>query len=193
MLEPAIKYKDKIEEKLIETWYDSAYQYYYDYMPMLPDFPKHPDNQRQFASVDSKGNVLGYLSYDINSRINRACNFGIISFDRGNPIFIRDCRQMIADVFFKFHMTGMEWFCFADNPAAKLYDKFIVKYGGTKVGTLHNAAMAGDGKIHDIFIYEIVKSDLCHCDFTKDGNIVCKCPLATDTTYGEAWQEEYFE
>lgn len=182
MLKNAILYKDIISEKMEKTWYDERYQYYYDSMPGNPDFPHQPEKTRQFASVDDDGNVIGYMSYSFNLATRRAMNFGIISFDLGNPLFARDVRQMIAECFFKFHLHSIEWFCFEENPALKGYRKFIKRYGGREIGTLRNVAFAADGQIHNAVLFEICYKDIYGSAINKDGCIFYS-KLAEDTGY----------
>lgn len=182
MLKNAILFKNEIELKMMETWYDKRYQYYYDSMPGLPDFPTQPEKNRQFASVDDEGNVIGYMSYSFNLATRRAMNFGIISFDIGNPMFARDVRQMIAECFFKFHLNSIEWFCFEENSALKGYRKFIKRYGGREVGTLRNVAFAADGQIHNAVLFEICYEDLYSSAFGKEG-FIFHSKLAEDTGY----------
>lgn len=182
MLENALLYKDKVSNLMAETWYDERYKYYYDSMPGIPDFPTQPDHQRQFVSVDSYGSVIGYMSYSFNLATHRAMNFGIISFDRGNPLFARDVRQMIAECFFKFHLNSIEWFCFEENPALKGYRKFIKRYGGREIGTLRHVAFAADGQIHNAVLFEICYEDIYQSTLGKDGCLFYS-KLAEDTGY----------
>lgn len=171
MLKLAHLYQDQIIRKMQETWYNEEYKYYYDQEPMIPDFPQRPDGFRQFASVDSDGNVIGYLSYRYNSSTSRCYNFGIISFDKGNYEFVKDVIQMINDIFIKFGMNSMEFMCFARNTAVlRSYRNFIKNYGGKEVGTLRDCTKSFDNKLCDVVLFEVHRNDL---NYMKDNNGGC--------------------
>lgn len=171
MIKPAILYKDELYKQMANTWFDPEYMYYYDTTPGLPDIPDKPDNQYQFVSVGSKGNVLGYFSYWVYEPSKRAMNFGLISFDKGNAIFMRDAIQMFKDMFEKFGIQSAEWRCYAENDEAlKLYRRIIKDYGGAEVGRLRRNGAPQNRKICDTIIFEILRQDL----FWENGKIVTK-------------------
>ena len=173
MLKPAHLYQEELTGKFYETWYNPEYKYYYDGDPTVPDFPTHPDGTRQFVSVDDDDNVIGYISYYCNPVLRRANNFGILSFDKGNMTFIKDCKQTILDIFLKYHLEAAEWFCYKDNPAIRLYRNFIRNYGGREVGTLRRCAKAYDGVLRDIVIFEVAREDI---DINKETLTLCRKP-----------------
>ena len=131
MLKPAQLYKDELQKKNIETWYDQRYMYYhsgtgaYDIL-----FADNNCDKHQFVSVDKDDNVIGYISYKIDWCALNADNFGIISYDIGNIEFAKDCYRAVCDLFEKYHMNRVGWFAFVDNPAVKGYRNFIKKHGG---------------------------------------------------------------
>lgn len=161
MLKVAQLYKDRLIPKFYETWYNPEYQYYYDTNPGIPDFPDQPDGFVQFVSVDEEDNIIGYMGYWIYEPARRAMNFGIMCFDKGNPIFMQDCLQMFKDIFEKFHLYSMEWRCYEDNERTlEMYRNFIYRYGGKEVGRLrYSGASFGRGNEGTI-IFEIVNCDL---------------------------------
>lgn len=161
MIKPAILYKDELYKQMANTWFDPAYMYYYDTTPGLPDIPDKPDNQYQFVSIGSKGQVLGYFSYWVYEPSKRAMNFGLISFDKGNAIFMKDAIQMFKDMFLKYGIESAEWRCYADNEeAVKLYRNIINRYGGVEVGTLRKNGAPQNRQVCDTIIFEILKDDL---------------------------------
>ena len=171
MIKPAILYKDELYKQMANTWFDPEYMYYYDTTPGLPDIPDKPDNQYQFVSVDSKGNVLGFFSYWVYEPSKRAMNFGLISFEKRNVLFMRDAIQMFKDMFEKFGVQSAEWRCYADNKEAlKLYRRIIKDYGGVEVGRLRRNGAPQNRKICDTIIFEVLRQDL----FWESGKIVTK-------------------
>lgn len=171
MIKPAILYKDELYKEMANTWFDPEYMYYYDTTPGLPDIPDKPDNQYQFVSVDSKGKVLGFFSYWVYEPSKRAMNFGLVSFEKRNVLFMRDAIQMFKDMFEKFGVQSAEWRCYADNEEAlKLYRRIIKDYGGVEVCRLRRNGAPQNRKICDTIIFEILRQDL----FWENGKIVTK-------------------
>jgi hypothetical protein len=161
MLKPAQLYKEELNRKYIETWYDDKYKFYRsDPYAGNISIPNNNSQKHSFVCIDDKGSVIGYFSYSVNWEVKSICNFGLISFiDNNNCILIKDIiRQlshMIKDVGFK----RIEFWAFKDNPANKGYSKIVKRYGGSQVAELHNVAMLSDGKLHDMVIYEILFED----------------------------------
>lgn len=161
MLDIAKKYEKEFQDKYIQTWYDDKYQYYRDSSgDRIPQLADNCYDRRDFVSLNKEGEVIGFISYFFNDVNESASQFGAISFDRSNPIFADDLRQVIADIFFKFNLNRIEFWCFADNPAIKGYRAFIKRYGGREVGHLRSSCKLVDGKFHDSVIFEIMKKDL---------------------------------
>ncbi len=67
MLDVAIKHKDRLLELFRETWFVDKYKYwncgnyYEDWNPVDSTWINH-----QFVSLDSSGNVIGYIGYQID-------------------------------------------------------------------------------------------------------------------------------
>ena len=57
----------------------------------LPDIQEETESGRfQYAIVDSGEKLVGYLGYHVDWYCSCASRFGLISFDRGNPIVGKD-------------------------------------------------------------------------------------------------------
>lgn len=161
MLDNAKKYEKEIQDKFLDTWYDMKYQYYRDTSgDRLPQLPDNCYDRRSFVSLDKEGKVIGFISYSYNDTAGTANNFGIINFGKPSYTFANDVLQVIADIFFKYKLRRIEWWCFADNPAIKGYRKFIKRFGGREVGHLREVSRLMDGKLHDGVIFEILREDL---------------------------------
>lgn len=160
MLKPAQLYKDELQKKNIETWYDQRYMYY-NYGTGSYNISLDDDNcnQHQFVSIDKRNNIIGYISYKIDWSSLNADNFGIISYDIGNIEFIKDCYQVICDLFEKYHMNRIDWFAFADNPAIRGYRNFIKKHGGRECAYLRQVQRLSDGRLHDAIEFEILAEE----------------------------------
>ncbi|MDO4562204.1 MAG: GNAT family protein [Clostridia bacterium] len=159
MLKPAQLYQDELNKKYINTWYDDRYMYYRSYGTGIIELPKDNYDNHHFVSVDDNDDIIGYMSYHINWNIKTANAFGIISFDIGNVMFLRDIKRATDDIFYKYNLNRIEWFCVADNPAIKGYRKFIKRHGGRECGYLRETALLSDGKLHDDVFFEILKCE----------------------------------
>lgn len=156
MLKPAQSYKEELLKEIVNMWYGEKTMYWncssYDSIITLSD-----DNYytHQFVSVDAKGVLQGYVTYEVDRVANKASGFGIISFNRKPLVFAADIKQVISDIFKKFGFSKIEFFAYADNPAIKIYRKFIAKYGGREIGVFRDTAKLQDGKMHDGVMFEL--------------------------------------
>lgn len=160
MLDNARKYKQELQSKLIDTWYDEKYKYYHmggwhrEYVPSEDDW-----ETMCFVSLDKYKNVLGYIIYSINRDTSSVYDFGAINFSNNKLTFGKDLHRVIDDIFCKFNMQRMEWNVVCGNPIEKSYDKFVEKYGGRIVGTRKRNVKLLDNQIYDDKIYEILRED----------------------------------
>lgn len=160
MLKPAQLYKDELNKKMIEGWYDIDNMYYHSSPASYSiDLSDNNLESHSFVSI-SKEEIVGYISYCVDYQVMSADNFGFISFDKGNITFIKDTFQLIKDLFYKYNFNRVAWGCYADNPAIRGYRKFIEKFGGREVAYLRQTTKLLDGKIHDSVIFEILKEDI---------------------------------
>jgi hypothetical protein len=116
-------------------------------------------NTRYFVSKDSKGTILGLISYEINRSYDLAMNFGAINFSDNKFTFGMDLAQVIDDIFCKFNIRKLEFNVVVGNPVEKSYDKMIKKYGGNITGIRHQHAKLIDGKYYDDKSYEIFREE----------------------------------
>ena len=160
MLDNARKYKEEINKKLIDTWYDDKYKYYHvgnwhrEYNP--------PEDERErmcFVSLDKDKNVLGLILYSLDRNISSVYDFGAINFSDNKFVFGKDLYQVIDDIFCKFNMQRIEWNVVCGKPIEKSYDKMVAKYGGRIIGTRKRVTKLLDNQIYDDKIYEILRED----------------------------------
>ena len=135
MLKPAILYKNKILELFAKELYTEDYFYYngYDCGSCLPTIEPREDVYT-YACVDKSDNVIGYLTYRIYSLTDTVCDFGLYSFDKGNPILGVDVLRKLKELISKYHK----------------------KYNGNIIH-LHDTSKDLDGRFRDSFIYEIIR------------------------------------
>lgn len=160
MLKAAQNYITQIQEKYAECMYDLNYQWYFGYRgTALPQIDSNNYNDHKFASVDKDGNVIGYISYCTNDPANSCYNFGAISFNKGNIEFVRDIKQALDDIFYKYNFDRIEFCCFDGNPVLRNYRNFIKRHGGREIGIYKRCNRLMDGKLYDSVAFEILKED----------------------------------
>lgn len=154
MLIPAIARKEELDGLFMASVYSEDYFWYsgYLYAHELPII-NAADNDFKYAIVDGD-KVVGYLAYRVDPSTDTVYNFGLVSFDKGNPTvgidLFKEMERLAA-----IHRR-IEWRMVGGNPVQRHYDKFCKKHGGSVV-TLHDVCKGPDGKWHDSLIYEIVR------------------------------------
>lgn len=160
MLKPAYLYKDELQKKSIETWYDTECMFWNDGVGSSQiNIQDNNYNCHQLVSVNRDNNVIGYITYNIDWTAMSANSFRIISFDKGNVLFAKDLYQTICDLFEKYHMNRIQWFAYTDNPAIKRYRNFIKKHGGVECAYHRQVIKLIDGKLHDSVGFEILAKE----------------------------------
>lgn len=158
MLVPAATRKEEIIRKFQEKFYTDDMMFYNGWLDNhSPDIVDNPsEGIYQFAIVDKRNNLLGYLAYYIDWYSSQAYNFGAFSFDKGNIIvgeaLFSEMEKLIND--YKLHR--IEWRMLGGNPVEKNYDNFCKRYNGTK-HILKDVVRDKYGKYHDSIIYEILQ------------------------------------
>lgn len=157
MLAPAILFKDKILEEFKKYYYTEDMMYETGGLTnWLPNIQEETESGRfQYAIVDSKQKLIGYLDYHVDWYSSCASRFGLISFDRGNPTVGRDLYSELNKLINDYKLHRIEWRMVGGNPVEKNYDKFCEKYNGTK-HVLKDAIKDKFGKYHNDIIYEII-------------------------------------
>lgn len=160
MLIPAISVKEEIEKKFTEILYSNDYFLYSGFAHDCTPPTIHPEDYRyDYACVeekDGKRNVIGFFSYFEDVSSNSVQRFGLISFDKGNTLFVKDVFTKIEELYRTHHR--IEWRMIGCNPVKRHYDKFCKKYNGNVV-VLHDYLKDKEGNYVDEYIYEIINPD----------------------------------
>lgn len=167
MLANARKYAEQLNNKLMDTWYDPTYQFYYSGRTHnTVSFEEDDARSRQFVSIDPKApqgeEVIGYLNCWINSEINSVDGLGAINFDlslHGKYILGRDLLQMIDDLFMRDEFNRIQFLVVVGNPIEAMYDKYIERYGGRIAGTFRQSHLGAKGELRDEKVYEIMRNE----------------------------------
>ena len=157
MLKPAILFKTEIETNFKKYYYtDDMMLETGSLNNWCPNIQEEPEKGSfQYAIVNSKDNLIGYLDYHIDWYNSCASRFGILSFDRGNPLIGKDLFNELNKLINEYKLHRIEWRMVGGNPAEKSYDKFCEKHNGTK-HILKDVIKDKHGKYHDDIIYEII-------------------------------------
>lgn len=158
ILVPAIVYKDEIEEAFAKELYSDKYFYYMGWgnCGTIPEI-KVEDCYYYYAIINKKEKLIGFLSYYIDTSSDCISNFGLYSFDKGNPIIGKDLFEKLNELI-KYHHR-IEWRMISGNPVKKHYDKFCKQYDGNIVH-LHDVTKDVNGNYHDEYIYEIINKEI---------------------------------
>lgn len=157
MLVPALLYKEELIRKFTEHLYTQDYFYYNGY-PCASSLPtiKEDDQTYHYAILNHSKEIIGYFSYQIYSLTDSVCNFGLYSFDKGNPIVGLSVLHKLEELL-KYHHR-LEWRVIDGNPVKHHYDKFCKKHNGY-ISHLHDITKDEQGDYHDEYIYEIIRKE----------------------------------
>ena len=157
MLIPAIVKKNEILNAFKRCYYtEDMFLETGNLNNWLPNIQEETnDGLFQFAIVDKEENLIGFLTYRIDWYSSCVSCFGLISFDKGNPIVGRDLLQEIKKLIYEYKIHRIEWRMIGGNPVERHYDKFCKKFNGTK-HILKDAIKDKFGKYRDDIIYEII-------------------------------------
>lgn len=130
MLEPAIKYRDRLEIAQYDTWFNDKYKYwnadtYYNSLQIDTD----TWNRHQFVSVKNDI-IVGYIEYNISRSNNSVSSLSIMNFTDDKITFGADLSRALKDIFEKYKFRKLNFSVIIGNPIEKSYDKMIEKYGG---------------------------------------------------------------
>lgn len=157
MLVPAILYKEQIIREFQKLYYTDDMMYETGCLEQyIPAIPEEPDEGRFDYAIINKDKLIGYLSYRVDYYVSKAYNFGLISFDRGNPVVGSDLFKKMEELVRLLHKV--EWRMIGGNPVEKHYDKFCQIHNGKK-HILKDSVRDARGEYHDDIIYEIIKED----------------------------------
>lgn len=159
MLKQAILYEAELKQRLRETWFVDKYKYYwFDGMHQDVELITSTDHNHQFVSINSRGEVVGYIAYGIDRQSYKVTYIGMINFTDDKMTFGRDLCKAISDIFEKFKFNKLMFSCVVDNPIYNSYEKLALKYGGRLVGIYKEDTFI-NGETYDVASFEVLRSD----------------------------------
>ncbi len=158
MLVAAQLYREEIEREFWRTVYDDKYKYYTSrYINSNQLIQSNNWDRYQFASINTDGELIGYIGYSIDNITKNIDTFSAINFT-GGLAFGLDVLTAIDNIFCKYNYRKLNFTVTCGNPIEKTYDKLINMYGGRIVGIKEEEEMI-DNKYHDVKLYEITKDN----------------------------------
>ena len=125
MLLPAMLCKESLLNGLKTYIYDDEMLFYSGWNGFtLPEISDEFDGYNYRYAIIDGDNVIGYFCYHYDTHSRCLSNFGLYSFDRGNPIIGKDILREIRRIIKEFKPHRMEWRMIGGNPVEKHYDKF---------------------------------------------------------------------
>ena len=163
MLVPAILYEEQLKKQYIAAACNDHYKFYTgaSYRRFTPYIQDNDWSAIQRVSVDKDGNVIGYMSAEIDRESKVVNRFGLLNFTKQiNVIFAQDLIKFIRELRDRYDASKFEFMAFVGGPAEKMYRKFIKRHGGNIVGTFKKTAKLTDGKYYDATMFEIMREDM---------------------------------
>lgn len=161
MLKLAYPYQDAINVAWQTCVFQEKYQFYNvgNWWEYKIELDHGSWNNIQMVSVGASGQILGYFGACIDRLSNKVSNIGAINFGEVNFVFSMDFYQFLTELFTKHRFRKVEWVVVVGNPAERIYDKIIAKYGGRVVGIRRDSVITSDGVMRDEKEYELFLED----------------------------------
>jgi hypothetical protein len=161
MIELAYLNQDLLEKKW-KSCLTSNLFFYYFHSPAMPykiEIVNSEWNTIQYVSKDSENKIIGFFAGYINRTHNFVENLDIINFtEKINVTFTEDLFEFFYLLLIKKGFRKIVFHAIKDNPAAKMYERFIIRNKiGVVVGTLKKNKLLPDGKYYDEIIFEVYK------------------------------------
>lgn len=124
---PAVLYKEQITKEFQKLYYSEDMLFETGCLGQwTPEIEDIPSAGRFDYAIVSGNKLIGFLSYQVDYYCSSAYNFGLMSFDRGNPIIGRDVFEKLEELVSTLHRV--EWRMIGGNPAERGYDAFCERH-----------------------------------------------------------------
>lgn len=159
MLIPAISKRDELRDAFWRIYYTDDMMYetggLYNWSPNIVDEPEIGDYQYAIVDDGNPQKLIGFLTYHVDWYSSCASRFGLISFDKGNPIVGLALKETLNKLINEYKLHRIEWRMVGGNPVERHYDSFLKRYNGKKY-ILRDVFKDVHGIYHDDCIYEII-------------------------------------
>lgn len=163
MLDNAFKYEADLQQKFLNTWYDEKYKFWVNGCYNMDFELPHGEGDwrsRHFVSLNSSGDIIGYICYEVHRSDNRCCGLGALSFVNGvSTTFAKDLARVVDNIFCVFNHRKLSFTCITDNPACSMWQKYVAKAGGQQLCIRKEHTRLEDGYFYDSAEFEIHQRD----------------------------------
>lgn len=166
MLDLAILHADDLEKLHLrmEAGGTNYGKYFWYGCQDFTDYKLHLDenndyNNIQRVSLDRARHVRGYMSAEVQRSDWRLTNIQIVNFTDEQYEFAKDMMSFMVYLFCFQKFRKLEWPSLVDNPATKMYERFVKRCGGRVLSYHKEHWRLRDNQYHDIKRYEILRED----------------------------------
>lgn len=155
MIVPAITVKEEIEKLFSQQFYSKDMFYYVGGVDSFPlEISSSTDNGRYEWAIMDGDKIIGYISYTIDWYSQGVYNFGLISFDKGNPKVGIGIKEII-NLLTSYDIHRIEWKMICGNPVERHYDFWCKHFNGRKI-ELRDVTKDQYGRFRNSVIYEVI-------------------------------------
>ena len=161
MIKPAICYKEEIEKALGKYFYTDEMMFYQGCLDSgLLSVSDSNNGQMygekfQFAVLDKKEKLIGYIGYWVDYYSSCAYGFGAFSFDKGNIVVGEELFNLLERLIKTMHRV--EFRAVSGNPAIRGYDHFLGMHKDIgKKHVLTDEFKDRAGNYRSTYIYEFI-------------------------------------
>ena len=155
-LVPAINYKNEIEKYIRSIYYsDSSYLmsgYNHSYNEIIED--DKDGTLFQWAILNNSGQLIGFVSYQINWYDSILKNLKLLSFVDGN-ICIKYAMKAIVEKINNYNLHKLTFYCIDSDPMLNKYTNITTNNKG-KIFTFKDEFKDNYGKYHDLIRFDIM-------------------------------------
>lgn len=171
MISNAALYSAQLAEKFGESYYtDRMFHFNGGVFSKIPDFTPEAYKYK-YAVINSKGDVVGYISYHIDTTSLSAEDFKLINFTKRSTLVGVEFKNIFESLLLNKSIRRIMINCASGSPFIKTFDEIFDNYrGDCLLGynrdlecniesyrcSLHESIADSHGELHDEEIYEFL-------------------------------------
>jgi len=160
MLKYAYPHQEQINKILPAVLLQKKYKYHQTrpYINLGLSLEDSTWSQLAFVSGHEES-ILGVMIAYISRENDKVDQLWIMNFGEINPVFSLDLGRFLDSLFMRYGFRKIEFSVVIGNPAEKMYDYYVEKYGGRVTGAKRYSVKLEDGKYYNEKEYELFKTD----------------------------------
>lgn len=177
-IEPAYLVQNELTRLIMKAGTDPVNKWFFTDGAFTPDsqLERIPNTwmHENFVVIENK-EVIAYFEAFWNKPLNIITSFRFIIFNKKKTIPVGKALFQYFDYLFVARgCKASNWIVAEKNYRAyRIYEKFIKKYFGHKIGMRHDGQMAYNGEISNVYLYEITRDE--YFSWKKEDNLAGKC------------------